>query len=138
MTINPVLIKSSFAVVEPHGVVVAEYFYQHLFEHSPGVRGLFAEHIDEQRDRLWAALGVVVAHLEETDTLVGVLRDLGARHARYGALVEHFPAVGASLLATLAHFAGEAWTEETEASWTAVYGVITDTMGQALTTAQNA
>ncbi|MFD5918141.1 globin family protein [Kitasatospora sp. NPDC058201] len=137
MTINPVLITSSFAVVEPHGAVVAEYFYQHLFEHHPEVRGLFAEHIDEQRDRLWAALGTVVSHLEETDTLVGVLRDLGARHARYGALVEHFPAVGASLLATLAHFAGEAWTEETEASWTAVYGVISDTMGQALTTAQH-
>ncbi|MFF2042996.1 globin domain-containing protein [Kitasatospora sp. NPDC058170] len=136
MTINPVLIKSSFAVVEPHGPAVAGYFYQHLFEHNPGVRGLFAEHLDEQQDRLWAALGALVTHLEDADTLIPLLRDLGARHAGYGALVDHFPAVGASLLATLAHFAGEAWTPETEASWTAVYGVIADTMGQGLTTAQ--
>ncbi|MEV6977696.1 globin domain-containing protein [Kitasatospora sp. NPDC093806] len=138
MTIDPVLIKSSFAVVEPHGTAVAGYFYQHLFEHTPAVRDLFAAHIDEQRDRLWAALGTLVAHLDDTDTLVGILRDLGARHAGYGALVDHFPAVGASLLATLAHYAGDAWTAETEESWTALYGVIADTMGRGLTSAPNA
>ncbi|MFB6890910.1 globin domain-containing protein [Kitasatospora sp. NPDC056327] len=135
MTINPVLIKSSFALVEPHGVAVAGYFYDYLFEHHPAVRDLFAEHIDEQRDLLWAALGTLVARLDDTETLQRVLRDLGARHAGYGALVDHFPAVGESLLATLAHHAGDAWTEETEASWTALYGVISDTMGQALTSA---
>ncbi len=137
MTINSVLIKSSFAVVEPHGTAVAGYFYQHLFEHNPAVRGLFAEHVDEQRDRLWAALGTLVGHLDDTDTLLGLLRGLGTRHAGYGALVEHFPAVGASLLAALAHHAGDAWTEETEASWTALYGVISDTMGGSLTAARN-
>jgi len=135
VTINPVLIKSSFAVVEPHGSEVTAYFYRHLFEHDPAVRPLFAEHLDEQQDRLWAALGTLVTHLEDTDTLVGVLQDLGRRHAAYGALPGHFPAVGASLLATLAHFAGDAWTPETEASWTAVYGVVADTMTAALTAA---
>ncbi|MFE3113974.1 globin domain-containing protein [Kitasatospora indigofera] len=138
MTINPVLIKSSFAVVEPHGTDVTAHFYQHLFEHNPGVRPLFAEHLDAQQDRLWGALGALVTHLEDTETLVGILRDLGARHARYGALPDHFPAVGASLLATLRHFAGEeAWTAEVEASWTAVYGVIAGTMTEALTAAQS-
>ncbi|GAA1390548.1 globin family protein [Kitasatospora putterlickiae] len=136
MTINPVLIKSSFALVEPHGTAVTGYFYEHLFEHHPAVRGLFAEHVDEQRDRLWAALGALVEHLEDTGTLLGLLRDLGARHAGYGALVDHFPAVGGSLLATLEHHAGDAWTEEVEASWTALYGVVADTMGQALTAAR--
>ncbi|MFI6444970.1 globin domain-containing protein [Kitasatospora sp. NPDC050543] len=138
MTINPVLIKSSFAVVEPHGPEVAGYFYRHLFEHNPGVRGLFAEHLDEQQDRLWAALGTLVTQLEDTEALVAVLQGLGGRHAAYGALPEHFPAVGASLLATLRHFAGEAWTPETDASWTAVYAVVADTMADALTAAKAA
>ncbi|MGW6919103.1 globin domain-containing protein [Kitasatospora sp. NPDC054939] len=137
MTINPVLIKSSFAVVEPHGTAVTGYFYRHLFEHNPGVRGLFAAHLDEQQDRLWAALGALVTHLEDTDTLVGILQDLGRRHAGYGALAEHFPAVGASLIATLQHYAGEAWSPETEESWAAVYGVVTDVMGDALTAARS-
>ncbi|MFF4342743.1 globin domain-containing protein [Kitasatospora sp. NPDC001540] len=133
VTIDPALIKSSFAVVEPHGSEVTAYFYAHLFEHNPGVRKLFAEHMNEQQDRLWAAIGTLVNKLEDTDTVVNVLQGLGRRHAGYGALPEHFPAVGASLLASLAHFAGDAWTPEIEAAWTALYGVITDVMSAALT-----
>ncbi|MGA5701981.1 globin domain-containing protein [Peterkaempfera bronchialis] len=104
------------------------WFYDHLFTHHPGVRGLFADHLDEQRDRLWAALGALVSHLEDTPTLVDMVRKLGRRHAGYGALPEHYPAVGASLIATLRHFAGDAWTPETEASWAAVYEVVSSTM----------
>ncbi|WP_354641432.1 globin family protein [Kitasatospora camelliae] len=126
------MIKSSFAVVEPHGSQVTAHFYRHLFEHNPQVRGLFAEHLDEQQDRLWAAVGALVTHLEDTETLVGILRDLGRRHAGYGAVPEHFPAVGASLLAALEHFAGDAWTPEAAESWTAVYGVVAGTMGEAM------
>ncbi|MDH6576285.1 globin domain-containing protein [Kitasatospora sp. MAP5-34] len=135
MTIDPVLIKSSFAVVEPHGPEVAARFYRHLFEHNPGVRSLFAEHLDGQQDRLWAALGALVTRLEDTDALLALLRDLGRRHAGYGTLPAHFPAVGASLIATLRHFAGAAWTPATEDSWQAVYGTVAATMTQALTEA---
>lgn len=135
MSIDPVLVKRSFAAVEPHGTEVTAYFYRHLFDHHPGVRSLFAEHLDDQQDRLWAALGALVANLESTDTLVGILRDLGGRHAGYGALPEHFPAVGDSLIATLRHYAADVWTPEAEASWTAVYGVVADTMGAAMAAA---
>lgn len=135
MSIDPILVKSSFAAVEPHGTEVTAWFYQHLFEHHPDVRVLFAEHLDDQQDRLFAALGALVEHLEDTDTLVGILTGLGRRHAGYGALPEHFPAVGVSLLATLRHFAGDAWSPQAEAAWAAVYGVVADTMGRALVAA---
>ncbi|SHL77111.1 globin family protein [Actinacidiphila paucisporea] len=128
MTADLSLIRSSFKVVEPHGTQVTAYFYDHLFANNPGVRPLFAPHIDEQRDRLWAALGALVANLENTDTLTDMLQNLGRRHAGYGALPEHYPAVGASLIATLRHYAGDAWTPAVEESWTAVYGVISSTM----------
>ncbi|MGW4383628.1 globin domain-containing protein [Kitasatospora sp. NPDC004531] len=135
MTIDSALIKSSFAAVEPHGSDVTAYFYAHLFEHNPGVRKLFAEHLDEQQDRLWAAISTLVDRLDDTETVVDVLQGLGRRHAGYGALPEHFPAVGASLIAALAHFAKDAWTPAAEASWTALYGVVTEVMGGALTEA---
>ncbi|MEV7237235.1 globin family protein [Streptomyces sp. NPDC051020] len=128
MTADLSLIRSSFAAVQPHGSQVTAYFYDHLFAHHPGVRPLFAAHLDEQRDRLWAALGALVANLENTDTLIGMLQNLGRRHAGYGVLAEHYPAVGASLIATLRHYAGDAWTPAVEESWTAVYGVISSTM----------
>ncbi|MFI9783219.1 globin domain-containing protein [Kitasatospora sp. NPDC051984] len=135
VTIDSALIKSSFAAVEPHGSDVTAYFYAHLFEHNPDVRKLFAEHLNDQQDRLWAAISTLVDKLDDTDTVVEVLQGLGRRHAGYGALPEHFPAVGASLLAALAHFAGDAWTPETAAAWTALYGVVAEVMGGALTEA---
>lgn len=128
MTLDTALIKHSFTAVEPNGTAVTGYFYDHLFQHNPGVRPLFAEHIGEQRDRLWAALGVLVAKLDDLDAVVNVLSGLGRRHVGYGALPEHYPAVGASLLATLEHFAGEAWTADVAAAWTELYGVIAETM----------
>ncbi|CAG6394016.1 globin domain-containing protein [Streptomyces cocklensis] len=131
MTADLSLIRSSFAAVQPHGTQVTEYFYDHLFANNPQVRPLFAAHLDEQRDRLWAALGALVANLENTETLIGMLQNLGRRHVGYGAVAEHYPAVGASLIATLQHFAGDAWTPAVEESWTAVYGVISSTMVEA-------
>lgn len=121
-------IRSSFAAVQPYGTQVTDYFYEHLFANNPGVRPLFAAHIGEQRDRLWAALGALVNNIENTETLTGMLQNLGRRHVGYGALAEHYPAVGASLIASLRHFAGDAWTPAVEESWTAVYGVISTTM----------
>lgn len=128
MTADLSLIRSSFTAVQPHGTQVTEYFYEHLFANNPGVRPLFATHLDEQRDRLWAALGALVSNLENTEALTSMLQNLGRRHAGYGALAEHYPAVGASLIATLQHYAGDAWTPAVEESWTAVYGVISGTM----------
>lgn len=128
MTADPSLIRSSFTAVEPYGSQVTAYFYDHLFTNHPEVRPLFAPHIDEQRDRLWAALGALVSNIENTETLIGMLQNLGRRHAGYGALPDHYPAVGASLIAALQHYAGDQWTPAVEESWTAVYGVISTTM----------
>ncbi|GAA0474045.1 hypothetical protein [Streptomyces olivaceiscleroticus] len=48
---------------------------------------------------------------------------------------ENFPAVGAGLLAALAHFAGDAWTPDIEASWAALYDTVTAVMTDAMATA---
>ena len=131
MALDHSLIRSSFEAVKPHGSQVTEYFYDHLFANNPGVRPLFSAHLDAQRDRLWAALGALVANLDKTDTLVGMLQNLGRRHAGYGALPEHYPAVGESLIAALRHYAGDAWSPEVEKAWVEAYDVISSTMAAA-------
>jgi len=55
------------------------------------------------------------------------------RH-RLGVVAEHYDAVGASLLATLQHFSGPAWTPELAADWKAAYELI----GSVMTTAASA
>jgi hemoglobin-like flavoprotein len=69
-----------------------------------------------------------VSKLDDFDAVVNVLSGLGRRHIGYGALPEHHPAVGTSLLAALESFAGDAWTDEVAAAWTELYGVVAETV----------
>ncbi|MEU8774611.1 globin domain-containing protein [Streptomyces sp. NPDC048606] len=124
------ILKSSFAVVERRAEHAVKFFYSHLFWHNPGIRELFPaslEDMERQRDRLFAALTHVVAHLE-TETLVPYLRDLGRDHRKFLVGPEHYAAVGASLLAALAETSGEAWTPTVEKAWTEAYAMIADAM----------
>ncbi|MEW2414127.1 globin domain-containing protein [Streptomyces sp. NPDC046866] len=106
------ILKSSFAVVERRAEHAVKYFHSHLFWHHPAIRALFppsAEDMQRQRDRLFAALTHVVAHLEH-EGLASYLHDLGRDHRKFLAGPEHYAAVGASLLAALAEASGSAWT----------------------------
>uniref|UniRef100_A0AAU2JPQ8 nitric oxide dioxygenase n=1 Tax=Streptomyces sp. NBC_00049 TaxID=2903617 RepID=A0AAU2JPQ8_9ACTN len=124
------ILKSSFAVVERRAEHAVKFFYSHLFWHNPGVRDLFPasfEDMERQRDRLFAALTHVIAHLEN-DSLLPYLRDLGRDHRKFMAGPQHYAAVGSSLLAALAETSGEAWTRQVEKAWSEAYQVIADAM----------
>ncbi|AXO34554.1 globin domain-containing protein [Micromonospora chalcea] len=121
-------LKQSWALVAAHGDQVPLYFYSTLFLAHPETRQMFPTNMAGQRDRLVAALGHVVSHVDQVDRLVGFLRDLGADHRKFAVRAEHYPAVGEALLATLRHFCGEAWTEELAADWTAAYGLVAQVM----------
>lgn len=117
-------------MVERRAEHAVKFFYTHLFWHNPGVRELFPasfEDMERQRDRLFAALTHVIAHLEN-ETLLPYLRDLGRDHRKFLAGPEHYAAVGASLLAALAETSGEAWTPPVEKAWSEAYQVIADAM----------
>ncbi|MFD0571276.1 globin domain-containing protein [Kitasatospora gansuensis] len=128
MSFDPALIRASFAVVERRADQLVKYFYVHLFAHSPELRRLFPKELTEQRDRLFHALTQLVLQLERPDRLTEYLRALGRDHRKFQAAAEHYPAVGASLLAALRHFSGHSWTQEIEKSWTEAYTVISQTM----------
>ncbi|MCX4778840.1 globin domain-containing protein [Streptomyces sp. NBC_01264] len=124
------ILKSSFAVVERRAEHAVKFFYSHLFWHNPGVRDLFPaslEDMERQRDRLFAALTHVIAHLEN-QTLVPYLRDLGRDHRKFLAGPEHYAAVGTSLIAALAEASGSAWHPQAEKAWSEAYQVIADAM----------
>jgi NAD(P)H-flavin reductase/hemoglobin-like flavoprotein len=103
------------------------YFYSHLFLSHPETRRLFPVSMAHQRDRLFAALGEVMARVDDLDSLVPILQELGRDHRKFGTVAEHYPAVGASLLATLEHFDDE-WSPELAQDWTAAYQLIAQVM----------
>jgi len=123
--------KRSFERAGALGDEVPLYFYSHLFLTHPETREMFPVSMMQQRDRLLAALGHVVAKVDDLDELVPFLQQLGRDHRKFGALAEHYPAVGASLLATLQHFLGDEWTPELAADWEAAYGLVAQVMVEA-------
>lgn len=111
-----------------HGDAVPLFFYSDLFLRYPEVRELFPVSMATQRDRLLHALATVVAQAGDLDTLHDYLTSLGRDHRKFGTVAEHYPAVGVSLLATLAHFSEEAWTPELARDWQDAYELVADIM----------
>lgn len=125
------LVRASVAAVEPLAGEVTVYFYAILFARHPQVRDLFPANMDVQRDRLLRGLLRIVDLVDDPDNLVDFCTRLGRNHRKFGALSEHYPAVGACLLDALARHAGPAWSPETAAAWTRAYNAVAQVMDQA-------
>jgi NAD(P)H-flavin reductase/hemoglobin-like flavoprotein len=122
--------RANFAKAAAAGDDAPLYFYAHLFLAHPETRSMFPVSMAHQRDRLFAALGEVVARVDDLDSLVPILQQLGRDHRKFGTVAAHYPAVGASLLATLEHFDPE-WDSALAADWTAAYQLVAQVMVEA-------
>jgi NAD(P)H-flavin reductase/hemoglobin-like flavoprotein len=131
MSLNPRIVKESFAQIEPVADKAVAYFYGRLFAENPGLRALFPPAMDVQRDRLFHALTRMVWSIDSPDTLATYLSQLGRDHRKFGVLPEHYGALGRALLATIRRFAGDAWSPEIGQAWTAAYGTAAAIMIQA-------
>jgi methyl-accepting chemotaxis protein len=107
----------------------ARAFYRRLFADFPDVATLFQRtEWNRQYSSLMATLAYVVAGVERGDNLTPALRDLGAKHHRHGATPEHYPLVGATLMATFHAVLGETFTKEMEDSWIQAFEIISNQM----------
>jgi NAD(P)H-flavin reductase len=87
--------------------------------------------MSHQRDKLLCALGRIVSQVDDLDELVPFLQNLGRDHRKFGIQAEHYPQVGASLIATLRYYSGTDWTDELAEDWTAAYSVVAKVMLEA-------
>jgi len=131
MAVNTALVKESFALLAPRIEPLTAYFYARLFAANPDLRTMFPPAMDGQRGRLFRSLAELVEMLDEPAGLRARLAEMGRDHRKYGTSEEHYTAVGEALLAALGRFLGPRWTPALRQEWTAVYGLIADTMKQA-------
>ena len=129
MTPNQIkLVQTSFSQVVPIAATAADLFYGRLFEIAPQVRSMFPQDLTQQKKKLVAMLGTVVAGLSHLDTLLRTVRALGRQHAGYGVRPHHYAPVGSALLWTLEKGLGEAFTPEVKDAWATAYIVLSTTM----------
>jgi NAD(P)H-flavin reductase/hemoglobin-like flavoprotein len=121
-------IRETFARTASAGDDAAAFFYASLFLRRPGLRELFPPAMDEQRDRLLAALTRIVESLTTPEEMADYLTQLGRDHRKYAVEPSMYEVVGESLVATLRAFSGDAFTAEAEAAWAQAYAAASGIM----------
>lgn len=122
-------LETSFDLIAPRGDELVDIFYTRLFDAAPAVKPLFAAtDLRRQKAMLLAALVLLRKSLRDLDAIVPTLRELGARHVRYGAEPAHYPVVGQVLIASMAEVAGAAWRPGYERAWAAAFDVVAGAM----------
>ena len=114
-------VQETFAIVGAAGDEAAAYFYGWLFAGHPELRALFPIAMNEQRDRLFRALGRIVRSLSTPEELAAYLTQLGRDHRKYSVEPEMYDAVGDALMATLRAYAGPAFTPAAQEAWAEAY-----------------
>jgi len=122
------LVQASFAEVRPIAPVAAELFYARLFIVDPSLRPMFKGDLVHQGRMLMAMLNSAVNGLTQLDTMMPVVRQLGARHAKYGVRDEHYATVGSALLWTLEQGLGDKFTPAVREAWAAAYDMLAGVM----------
>ncbi len=115
-------------MVAAGGDDAAAYFYGWLFTAHPELRDLFPPAMDEQRDRLFAALTTLVESLRSPAELTTYLAELGRDHRKFSVRPDMYAAVGEALVATLRAFAGPALSPGAEQTWIGIYQIASETM----------
>lgn len=125
------LVQSSFTKVVPIADKAAEIFYAKLFEKDPSLKSMFKGDMKAQGAKLMTMIGTAVNGLDDLNSIVPAVQNLGRNHVGYGVKDSHYDTVGASLLETLEAGLGDDFTPAVKDAWTEVYTVLATTMKDA-------
>ena len=112
------IIKSTVPALKEHGVEITKTFYKNMFENNPEVKGLF--NMDRQAMTILAA----AQNIDNLEVLLPAVKKIGERHCDVQIKEEHYPIVGANLLAAIKEVLGDAATDEVIDAWAKTYEVI--------------
>ena len=123
------IIKSTVPVLRERGVEITTHFYQRMFEKNPEVAPMFdmvRQRNGEQPKALAMAVLGAAENIENLSAIMPLVKTIGARHVAAGVKPEHYPIVGANLLAAIKEVLGDAATEEVLKAWEEAYGILAE------------
>ena len=133
------LVRESWARFEPVAEQSAGFFYDKLFELDPEAQRLFARtDMEAQGRKVMQMFAEIARTLDQPDTLVSEVADLGRRHVHYGVRDSQYDSVGTALLWTLERGLGTAFTDDVRNAWTEAYLLISTVLRRAATREQDA
>ena len=120
-------------MVFPIRDAAAELFYSRLFLLDPSLEKLFHGDMRRHGRKLMVALGFFAHGLNDLESTLPLVEDLGRRHAGYGVQPHHYETVATAFLWTLERGLGDDFTDETRQAWIAAYTLLSSTMIAAAT-----
>jgi nitric oxide dioxygenase len=127
------VIKATVPVLVEHGETLTKHFYRRMFTHNPEVQAFFNpahQHAGTQQRALAAAICAYAQNIENPGVLAGAVELIAQKHCSLYVKAEHYPIVGANLLASIREVLGEACTDQIIDAWGAAYGVLADILIQ--------
>ena len=127
MAIDPArldLVRDSFRRIRGNLQPPSAMFYDALFQHAPGLRGLFRDDLEGQGMRFMTTLAVIVDDLDRPEALERQLSAIGRSHAALGVRPAHFAPMEEALIDTLRAQLGAALDADAEAAWRDAYGEV--------------
>lgn len=121
------LVRHAWEHLRPHADLAVEIFYADLFRRDPALRDFIGEKLSAQKPPLVPALDTLVRGLDDLDTLLPAVRQLGRHRAEHGL---HYAAPGAlraALLHTLHETLGPLFTPEVRQACIAVHDLVAAT-----------
>ena len=127
MAIDPArldLVRDSFRRIRGNLQPPSAMFYDALFQHAPGLRGLFRDDLEGQGMRFMTTLAVIVDDLDRPEALERQLSAIGQSHAALGVRPAHFAPMEEALIDTLRAQLGDSLDAATESAWRDAYGEV--------------
>lgn len=121
------IIKSTVPALKSHGLEITKTFYKNLFENNPEVKPLFnmdRQNSGEQPKALAMTVLAAAQNIDNLSAILPVVKRIAEKHCDALIKEEHYPIVGANLLAAIKEVLGDAATDEIIDAWGTAYGVI--------------
>ena len=122
------VIQQSFFSIESQFGVLADRFYNNLFQARPDFRPMFPEELAGQKNKLISSLSIVINGCDQLESILPLLQELGDKHVSYGVKVADYNDVGQALILALNTTKGDSWSDELEQTWVRAYATIAAAM----------
>jgi nitric oxide dioxygenase len=121
------VIKSTIPILEEHGVILTEYFYNRMFENNPEVKPYFnpTHQADSTQPKaLAASICAYAKNIENLDALGSAVELIAQKHTSLMVSAEQYPIVGENLLCSISEVLQLPMTDDVIIAWGEAYHLL--------------
>ncbi len=122
------IIKSTAPVLKEKGEEITTTMYEILFSANPELKELFKDAEPDQYKKLAAAVYAYAENIDKLEVLGKGIETMAMAHVKTNIQPEHYPLVGAAILAAIKKVLGDAATDEIIEAWKEAYFFLADVL----------